>query len=406
MRFTARGRRSPSVKPGVECLDDRILLSAIDYVSDLAYVEVSNGWGPVEKDTSVGGTNSGDGQTLSIYGSTYAKGLGAHAASEVEVALDKNYATFRADIGFDDEIGFESGGNHTWAIPVHFQVLGDGVTLYDSGEFTSYMPKRSISVDVTGYSTMTLKVDPIPNVGNCFDHVDWADASLERLPAPIAGTDYHLVWNDEFSGTSVDTSKWNNEGPWGAPLSSTWDSTGNFSYSPSNVTVADGEATIAIQHDGDIWSGGVLSTDSDYMFEYGYVEARLKLPAGQGFYSAMWLYGGSTADELDMMEMQGGDTSTIYEGYFFPGQHRQYNATATDWSSDYHVFGMKWEPGRITYYIDGMQTATWTESVPARPMYLMINQDVMAPSDWGGGVDETTPDTGALKVDYVRIYQL
>src|SRR5207248_2202401 len=36
------------------------------YVSDLAWLSATNGWGPVEKDQSVGGEGSGDGSTLTL----------------------------------------------------------------------------------------------------------------------------------------------------------------------------------------------------------------------------------------------------------------------------------------------------------------------------------------------------
>ncbi|WP_345712001.1 NPCBM/NEW2 domain-containing protein, partial [Kineococcus glutinatus] len=57
------------------------------YVSDTAFRTVRNGWGPVERDRSNGGQAAGDGKTLTIGTTTYAKGLGVHAASEVVVPV-------------------------------------------------------------------------------------------------------------------------------------------------------------------------------------------------------------------------------------------------------------------------------------------------------------------------------
>lgn len=57
-------------------------------VSDMSWVGTpTNGWGPVEKDMSVGGTAAGDGRTITLDAITYAKGLGVHAPSEVRYAL-------------------------------------------------------------------------------------------------------------------------------------------------------------------------------------------------------------------------------------------------------------------------------------------------------------------------------
>ena len=86
-------------------------------------------------------------------------------------------------------------------------------------------------------------------------------------------------------------------------------------------------------------------------------------------------------------------------------RQQQVAPKSSDWTTDYHLFQMKWEPGRITYYIDNVQTGSWTTSVPARPMYLMLNFDVGGPGDWGGAPDSSTPTTATFNVDYVRVYQ-
>lgn len=54
------------------------------YLSDLPQLSASNGWGPVEKDTSNGESDAGDGNPLTIGGTVFAKGLGVHAQSAVE----------------------------------------------------------------------------------------------------------------------------------------------------------------------------------------------------------------------------------------------------------------------------------------------------------------------------------
>ena len=49
---------------------------------------MTNGWGPVEKDQSNGEAGATDGATITLNGVTYAKGLGAHAGSDVRYALN------------------------------------------------------------------------------------------------------------------------------------------------------------------------------------------------------------------------------------------------------------------------------------------------------------------------------
>ena len=91
----------------------------------------------------------------------------------------------------------------------------------------------------------------------------------------------------------------------------------NFRYLTSNVSVANGLATITVQKSGSNWNGGILSTDTTKRFQYGFVEVRAKLPKGPGFWPGIWLYGGTSSDELDMMEWLGGDVSSVYQTYHF-----------------------------------------------------------------------------------------
>ena len=235
--------------------------------------------------------------------------------------------------------------------------------------------------------------------------VPQASPSLGSLPSPISGTNYQLVWSDEFNGTSVDTSKWNKVGPWGKPVSSTW---ANFSYLTSNVSEANGLATITVHKSGSNWTGGILSTDTTKQFQYGFVEVRAKLPKGQGFWPAIWMYGSNTSvDELDIMEFLGGDPTTVYQTYHYdPGGQNQVQVKSSDWTTGYHLFQMLWQPGQITFYIDNVETGSWTTNVPAEPMYLMLNFDVGGPNDWGGAPNRSTPTTATFNVDYVRVYQL
>lgn len=139
------------------------------YLSDLPITSVTNGWGPMEKDMSNGESASGDGHTITLNGITYAKGLGVHANSEVDFALNGSYSTFKSDIGVDDEVG--SNGS------VIFQVWADGVKIYDSGVMTGSSPTQSINVSVSGKSQLKLIVTDAGN-GNGYDHADWAGAQL------------------------------------------------------------------------------------------------------------------------------------------------------------------------------------------------------------------------------------
>jgi uncharacterized delta-60 repeat protein len=140
------------------------------YISDLTPLVAHNGWGPVEKDQSVGGPGAGDGQTLSIGGQTFAKGLGTNAYSELIYDLGGRYGRFLAQVGVDDEVGDSAG-------TVVFQIWSDGTLLYDSGLLTGADGPRPVSIDVTGRRHLQLAVLATSD-GAANDHADWADAKL------------------------------------------------------------------------------------------------------------------------------------------------------------------------------------------------------------------------------------
>jgi glucose/arabinose dehydrogenase len=141
----------------------------VTYISDLAFVSSTNGWGSVERNRSNGERRSGDGTTLSIDGVTYAKGLGMHSTGSVVLNLAGKYHRFASDIGLDDEVN----GLGT----VRFDVWGDGKKLYDSGLVTGMSPVLQIDLNVTGVKQLKLVVNDAGD-GNLFDHADWADARL------------------------------------------------------------------------------------------------------------------------------------------------------------------------------------------------------------------------------------
>ncbi|GAA1688512.1 hypothetical protein GCM10009745_36790 [Kribbella yunnanensis] len=143
------------------------------WVSDLEFLDSTNGWGPVERDHSNGEDAPGDGATLTLDGTTYTKGLGTHAPSVVTVRLAGNCQTFTAKVGVDDEM--EDRGK------VSFKVLTDGVAKHTSDLLTGTSPTATIAVDVTGAQTLTLQVTDGGD-GVTSDHADWANAKVTCTP--------------------------------------------------------------------------------------------------------------------------------------------------------------------------------------------------------------------------------
>ncbi len=143
--------------------------SGTSYVSDLTWTSMANGWGPAEKDKSNGEQASGDGLTITLNGTTYAKGLGVNAPSDIRYNLAGTCTAFTASVGVDDEVGSKGS--------VVFQVLGDGVKLYDSGTMTGATATKSVNVNVSGRNELALVVTDAGD-NTDYDHGDWANAKV------------------------------------------------------------------------------------------------------------------------------------------------------------------------------------------------------------------------------------
>ena len=138
-------------------------------LGDLPWLSATNGYGPVERNTSNGESAAGDGHPLTIGGVVYGKGLGVHAESEVEYYTGKACRTVTADVGVDDE----KGANGT----VAFEVWADGTKVASTGVLTNAMPAQPLTADVTGAQVVRLVVTDGGD-GIDSDHADWANAQL------------------------------------------------------------------------------------------------------------------------------------------------------------------------------------------------------------------------------------
>ncbi|MBW5423316.1 alpha-galactosidase [Streptomyces sp. BG9H] len=162
------GTRADNVLP----LNARVVLappSGASSLGDLPWLSMSNGWGPVERDTSNGEGAAGDGRPITIDGKVYAKGLGAHAASDVAFYTGKACEKVTAEVGVDDETRTDG--------TVAFEIWADGKKAASTGTLTNAMPAQPLSADVTGAQVVRLVVTDGGD-GIYADHGDWGGATL------------------------------------------------------------------------------------------------------------------------------------------------------------------------------------------------------------------------------------
>lgn len=160
------------------------------FLSDQAFSYVANGFGPVSRDRSNGGTGASDGSTITLNGTTFAKGLGVHAPSSIEFRPNGRCSSFAASIGVDDEVN--NNGS------VIFQVWGDGNLLFQSAVMTGSSATQSVNVNIAGRTDLRLTVAGGIDTMNS-DHADWANA---RVTCGVVTAEGEASGNT-FSGAAV-----------------------------------------------------------------------------------------------------------------------------------------------------------------------------------------------------------
>jgi beta-glucanase (GH16 family) len=241
------------------------------------------------------------------------------------------------------------------------------------------------------------------------------------LPLPALCNGRKLIFFDGFDGTSLDASKWNMQYPWGGNGCCTLSGNGEQEwYTSSQVTVHDGalhlvgipQATNGMPYASGMISGGPTQSDPlKWDFQYGYFEARVKIPAGKGLWPAFWTGNSdlSWPPEIDVMEILG-DKPGVWYGtvhYVADGGNQGDGTswTGPDFSQDWHTFGADWQLGKIVWYVDGVarKTVTLADEVQSKRAYLMANLAVGG--SWPGNPDNTTVFPADYQVDHILVCQ-
>ncbi|MFC2137494.1 family 16 glycosylhydrolase [Bacteroidota bacterium] len=232
-----------------------------------------------------------------------------------------------------------------------------------------------------------------------------------------------LVWADEFDYEGLpDNNRWTFEiggHGWG---NNEWE---YYTDRIENAEVKDGLLTItAIKEDysGSEYTSARLVTLEKFSFKYGKIEARIKLPYGQGIWPAFWMLGNTfetdgwpACGEIDIMEMIGGtnNDNTIHGTVHWDnnGQHAMYGNSETlssgIFADDFHVFSVEWDSDKIVWKLDGTQyhviDITPADLSEFRDEFFII-LNLAVGGNWPGYPDESTVFPQTFEIDYVRVY--
>lgn len=255
-----------------------------------------------------------------------------------------------------------------------------------------------------------------------------APAGVSAAPAVAAVSTFSDTF-DGPAGAAVDPAKWQTE---------TGDNVNNHErqyYTAGNRNAAlDGQGHLVITARREnpagyqCWYGTCqytsarLNTSGKFAAQYGHVEARMKIPRGQGMWPAFWMLGDDIGQvgwpdsgEIDVMENVGFEPSTVHGTIHGPGYSGSGGIGAgytlpggQAFADAFHTFAVDWAPDSITWSVDGnvyerrtpadLGGKTWVFN---KPFFLILNLAVGG--YWPGDPDGSTAFPAQLVVDSVSV---
>lgn len=275
-------------------------------------------------------------------------------------------------------------------------------------------------------------------------------AMADDAPSSGGDTDWQLVWQDGFDGTTLNAANWSATDSYGREnsIGACWGGGNNeaqcYTSRPQNVSVEGGNLVLTARVENYTASGalgaetraytsGRVQTNGKRDFKYGRFEARIKLPTGDGVWPAFWMLPSAQAygswpysGEIDIMENADGNASIGGAMHYNNPQSPSYSpiyqtrATAAQ-PTQWNTYRVDWHPDEINWYLNdqryfSVQKNSWRNGAHAvgtsdhapfdQDFHLILNL-AMGGNYTGGSINNSAFGTEGHKmlVDYVRVYQ-
>jgi beta-glucanase (GH16 family) len=299
------------------------------------------------------------------------------------------------------------------------------------------------------YGQFGLQIGTTPQISQSMDIIDLHILSNDSTPPPPIPSSLNigaLLWSDEFTGAAgaqANSTVWtprycgqaatngggtchNNEQQYYIPEAIAQDGSAEGKLVITTQRITKAPANGGVCYVGKCsFTSGRLDTQGKVSFQYGYIEARIKMPAGSGNWPAFWALGTNISSvgwpvsgEIDIAEA-GGDqpnraTSAAHYSTTFSGccDNHLYDAgsfvSPTSYADGYHLYALAWTQDKLTFLVDGksffevtkssIQSQYWPFNAP---VFLILNNAV---GSFGGSWDNLNSST--MSIDWVRVYEL
>ena len=280
-----------------------------------------------------------------------------------------------------------------------------------------------------GAADVVLPPPPGPPPSN--ENIDDPTLTLADNDEVSPGDALTLVWADEFDDPQLDPENWFFEtgdgSQYGIPG---WGNSELQYYLPNNASLENGLLTIearAESSNGFNYTSARIHTRDRFAFRYGRIEARMRLPGGQGVWPAFWLlpqsdqYGGWAASgEIDIVEavnLGGAGGNNIYGTIHYGGEwpnnvfSGETFLVSANTTTEFHTYAIEWDANEIRWYVDDVLYAmrnSWLSTGGVFPapfdQYFYILLNVAVGGNFPGNPDESTTFPVKMEVDWLRVY--
>ncbi|QLG47769.2 carbohydrate-binding protein [Natrinema halophilum] len=249
----------------------------------------------------------------------------------------------------------------------------------------------------------------------------------------LDGNSWQLVWNDEFDGRSIDSSKWSFATGGGCGQNGrlntdcSWGNQEEQYYTNGDNAWVEGDRLIieareeAAPNGQNSYTSARLVSENKFEKQFGRVEVRARLPATQALWPAIWMLGQDIdsvswpdCGEIDIMELTGDDTDTVHQTIHGPGYSGGGGISANydingDFSQEFHDFQLTWYDDLLKFWVDGNHVNTLTPSDVGGNEWVFNDQFFLLLNVAVGGLMPGYPDGRTqlpqrMEVEYVRVY--
>jgi len=229
-----------------------------------------------------------------------------------------------------------------------------------------------------------------------------------------------LVWEEQFNTKELNEKDWNYEVGDGCPNCG-WGNNERQLYTKNNHHLVDGNLIITANKKEEKYTSTRINTKGKREFKYGFIEARAKIPRGQGIWPAFWMLGSNIdkvgwpkCGEIDILEYVGKEPSIIFTSLHTQDSHgNTINTKKTkieNIEQGFHLYAIDWTKEKIDFFVDNILVYTFNPAVKDQntwpydqPFFILLN--VAIGGNFGGPAVDDAIFPKEFIVDYIKVYQ-